>query len=226
MTMNDKQAKELAAANAKAFDAFQQSIEQLMEKQHGKQVFNDALTNAHDAAHSSYLDAPEIKESEKELDELIRQIDASYVHAQTAAKEEAPQLLIPSVVYTPKPKEVVKDIVDQKAVKEQQKIQEILDKLPKNCTRATPNGTICPGGKCFNGKCKMTVPCYGDCCDDDGMPKLNYSPCANGVCSAGKCIELKKCYGECCGGIECYGCERILRSCEKGVRKGVIRWLS
>jgi len=169
-----------------------------MEKQHGKQVFNDAITNT---AHTSILNSPEIERSEKELDEIIKQIDAGYVLAQTAAQNEGHNLLYPTLVYTPKTKPVVEEIIKQKEQKEKDKEQERLDNLPKNCTTATPNGTICPGGKCFNGKCKMTVPCYGQCCDEDGFPKLNFSPCAGGVCSAGKCIEVKKCYDECCDSL-------------------------
>ena len=36
------------------------------------------------------------------------------------------------------------------------------------------NGTICPDGVCFNGKCKQATPCVGDCCDRNNVAKVFY----------------------------------------------------
>ena len=34
------------------------------------------------------------------------------------------------------------------------------------------NGTVCPEGVCFMGKCKQATICVGDCCDAENIAKV------------------------------------------------------
>lgn len=72
------------------------------------------------------------------------------------------------------------------------------------CTPDMQNGIPCPGGRCFNGKCKPDQACYDDCCDADATaqsgrtPKPNGTPCRGGNCLQGRCRSFPACVGECC----------------------------
>jgi len=73
---------------------------------------------------------------------------------------------------------------------------------PKNfvleCTLDMENGVPCPGGKCFNGKCKPDQPCYDDCCDSKKFALPDGAPCKGGNCLRGRCRAFPLCIGECC----------------------------
>ena len=72
------------------------------------------------------------------------------------------------------------------------------------CTPDMQNGIPCPGGRCFNGKCKPDQACYDDCCDTETTtqsgktPKPNGTPCKGGNCLQGRCRAFPACIGECC----------------------------
>jgi len=70
------------------------------------------------------------------------------------------------------------------------------------CTPDMENGVPCPGGKCFNGKCKPDQECYDDCCESDKTAKANGAPCNGGNCLAGRCRAFPLCIGECCADSE------------------------
>jgi len=60
------------------------------------------------------------------------------------------------------------------------------------------NGTACPGGICFNGKCKQATVCVGACCTDENIAYIDGYPCPGGQCIDGRCRALPECIGECC----------------------------
>lgn len=181
-TQTAEQAKKASLTNAEAFDAFAQSIEELMTKQHGEQTFNDQLLGMHN---DHILNS---KSQEAELDSLMRQLQTSYKAT----------LTVPTLSYDSKPREQVKYEQDSKHNKEAARKEAEAAKVPHNCTAEIPDGTPCAGGKCFQGKCRMTSLCYGDCCNDYEQAKLNGSPCSGGECSGGRCVPVTPCLGECC----------------------------